>query len=342
MYGMTRPQGLLGSMSRRLVDTRSEEEKRLEAAQLGIDGATFDRIQAVTVQDRPANTLGSKGAANTVTPPMLPDSSNQPRQPDPEVLGLLGAAPERPKSFWQGGKKFGATDALAGILAVIGDGFAQNNGQKGTAVSNLAGGRSTGLKAAQEAMEAYQRSQRVANLPNMTPREFAAYQADPKGWGGHMADAYSSHHAAANVNPGDQRVFGNPNMGGSVYQAPTSAEQYAGNLGTQPGTDDYRTAVQDYVLRGSGPTAFGYDKQLDDIRTANDMGMEGLRQRNRMQVRGAPTYRDLNPPAPRLSTGGRGGGNGRAPAVPTATGANGQKIYYREGKWVDAQGRPVQ
>ena len=93
-------------------------------------------------------------------------------------------------------------------------------------------------------------------------------------------------------------------------------------------------------------TAFGNQQSLEQQRQTgrvdlerhrqqNRLGLEGVRQDNRMGVRGAPTYRDLNLPAPRAR------GSATPAAERTATGANGQKIFYRGGRWVDAQGRPV-
>jgi hypothetical protein len=260
-----------------------------------------------------------------------------------EAEPLLGDAPEAPKGFWQGGRKFTGRDAIAGILATLGDAIATHNGRKGTAFDALTDSRTKGYDAFAEAQRAYQRRQQIARLPGMTAREMLAYDADPKAWGGHMADAISTHQAAANVNPGEQRLFGNPNMGGSVYQAPTAAEQYAASLGEPAGTQGFRAALQDYVLRANGPTAYGYDTALDDHRTANNMGMEGLRQQNRiglegvrqgnrMGLRGSPTYRDLNPPAPRA--GAPRVTPPRRKANPTATGKNGEKYEYNGKQWV--------
>lgn len=254
---------------------------------------------------------------------------NAPTQP--QTLGdVIGQAPQAPKGFWQGGGKFTGRDALAGLLAAVGDAFASNNGGRGTAVETLGNYRKKGVDAFEEAVKAHRRNQQIAQLPGMTQREFLAYSADPKGWGGHMADALSTHHAAANVNPGDQRLFGNPDQGGSIYQAPTAAEQYAGALGETTGTPGYRTALQDYTLRGSGPTAYGFDVSLDDHRTANDMGLEGLRQQNRTALRGMPTYRDMNPLPPRVG----GSPSPRRKAAPTATGPNGEKVQWNGSGWV--------
>jgi len=245
--------------------------------------------------------------------------------PAPDVQGLLGEAPEQPNGFWRGGKKFTGRDALAGLLAVIGDAAAQHSGGNASAVAALTGQRSKGIEALEEAQKVYRRKQQLAALPGMTARELLAYSADPKAWGGHMADAIATHHAAANVNPGEQRVFGNPNAGGTLYQAPTAAEQYAASLGNQAGTPEHRTALQDYVLRGNGPTAIDLDTALDDHRTGNKRGLENQRQANRLQLRGTPT-------APR--TVGSRPSAPRRKANPTATGRNGEKYEYNGKAWV--------
>jgi hypothetical protein len=280
--------------------------------------------------------------------PQLPDSSNQPRQIDPDVMKLIGDEPARAKSFWQGGKKFGVTDGIAGILAVLGDGLSRNRGYgDGGAVQNLIGGRTGGLSALKEAQAAYQRNQQVAGLPGMNAREFAAFQADPKAWGSNMSRASTSRYDSVTANPGDVRMYGD---GGGYWQAPTRGQQYAGSLGLEQGTDAYNGALRDQELGANGPTAFSNQQSLqaareaqarymEQMRQQGRMGIEGLRQTNRSNLRGAPTYRDLNPAAPRSGTRSA---PRRQANRPTATGADGRTIYYDGKAWVDAQGRPVQ
>jgi hypothetical protein len=82
-----------------------------------------------------------------------------------------------------------------------------------------------------------------------------------------------------------------------LYSDPSEADRYASALGLQPGDDGYDEAVQDYVLKGYGPTAMGGKKTFEDIRYDNRKGLRGL-----------PTYRDLHP----RPTGGGGGGGRRA------------------------------
>ena len=112
----------------------------------------------------------------------------------------------------------------------------------------------------------------------------------------------------------------------------------------KPGTREYNTALTDYVLRGNGPTAYGYDQSLEDQRAANDTTLEGvrqgnrvdletIRQNNRVNLRGVPSYRDTNPAPPRASGGAPSSGRG---GRRTATGPNGEKIEWNGRAWVPA------
>lgn len=117
-----------------------------------------------------------------------------------------------------------------------------------------------------------------------------------------------------------------------LYQAPEQFEKYAGALGFEKGTPEYNQALQDYVLRGNGPTALGYDEEL-----------EGVRQGNRLQLRGMPTYGQSHPRpvAPR-----RGGGTMPLPKPlggvkpPTVSGPiatnpkTGERMRLVNGKWI--------
>ena len=160
----------------------------------------------------------------------------------------------------------------------------------------------------------------------------------------------------------EDRVMFDPTTGTTrtLYDAPTPAQNYATTLGYAPGTPTYSKAIEDYVLRSNGPTAFqgrdalqteryGMMGQLQaprlatsrrntDARTnasiANNMRTTAATQRGQTmtdsRTRGSAAYQGLG--------GKRGGG---APAV--ATGPNGHQIVVRNGRWVDAQtGQPVQ
>lgn len=125
---------------------------------------------------------------------------------------------------------------------------------------------------------------------------------------------------------GKDRVRFDPVTGQAtiLYDAPESHEAYAASLGLEPGTEEYTRAMQDYVLRSSGPTAYGYDVDLDNIRTQNDI-----------RRKSAPTYRQANP-LPRRSGRSRSGVKMK-PGERSITTADGRVQVVRGGKWVDAQ-----
>jgi len=141
---------------------------------------------------------------------------------------------------------------------------------------------------------------------------------------------------------GHDRVQYDPTTGQAhtLYHGPQDFEAYAAAQGVEPGTEAYNQAVQDYVLRSSGPTALDNSETLDHYRTGNRASLEGLRQKNRLSMegvrqgnrltlRGTPSYHDIHP----LPSRGGGGGKGEI----TATGPNGQKIKLVNGQWVPAQ-----
>lgn len=71
-----------------------------------------------------------------------------------------------------------------------------------------------------------------------------------------------------------------------IYDAPSLMEQYAGALGFKPGDEGYNAAVQDYVLRSQGPTAYGNRVNFEEARQDNRLEMEGARQGNRVALEG--------------------------------------------------------
>jgi hypothetical protein len=99
---------------------------------------------------------------------------------------------------------------------------------------------------------------------------------------------------------GRDRVKYDPRTGQSttVYDGAEDFQTYATSLGLQPNTPEYARAMQDYVLKGSGPTA------LD-----GRLSMEGVRQGNRQALRSTPTYAQAHP-APKGTAARRGGGMG--------------------------------
>lgn len=110
-----------------------------------------------------------------------------------------------------------------------------------------------------------------------------------------------------------------------VYDAPTDFEDYAAAKGLQPGSPEYFAAVEDYVLRGNGPTAFKYDRDLEAIRSASRQSLEAARQRNRLQLRQTPQARQ---------SGTASGGASPRRARPTATNAEGRTLEWNGTSWV--------
>lgn len=75
-----------------------------------------------------------------------------------------------------------------------------------------------------------------------------------------------------------------------TFTAPRPEEAYAAGLGYDPGSTEWTTALKDYVLRGSGPTAYEYDADLEGVRQGNRERLEGVRYGNRAALKGQPTY----------------------------------------------------
>jgi hypothetical protein len=145
----------------------------------------------------------------------------------------------------------------------------------------------------------------------------------------------------------NRRVRIDPTTGESevLFTAPQDFDDYAASLGAEPGTEEYDRLVQDYVLRGSGPTATDNYNTREEWRQDNRLELEGERQGNRIglqthrqagqrALRATPTYRQANP-APVRSRGRSGGRSGGIPEGTTATGPGGAKMIRRGGKWVD-------
>jgi len=140
---------------------------------------------------------------------------------------------------------------------------------------------------------------------------------------------------------GRDRIKLDPRTGQAqvVYNGPEDFDEYAQAFGLQPGTDEYEQAITDYVLRGHGPTALGYDKELDDYRTTNDKSLEALRASNRLRIRGTPNYRDKNPLPLRPRAAPR---TAAAPAKTATNPKTGEVVTLNSrGQWVDKNGKPV-
>jgi hypothetical protein len=135
----------------------------------------------------------------------------------------------------------------------------------------------------------------------------------------------------------------------------TQAEQYADGLGLQRGSQAWQSAAQDYVLRGNGPTSFGYKDQLQDQRIGsanrNTDVRAGVERDN--NIRSTGTSRDNNIRTTGTSRanaqvradtvrgshsykngGARGGRAGAGSSRPRAKDAQGNVIEFNGTAWV--------
>lgn len=116
----------------------------------------------------------------------------------------------------------------------------------------------------------------------------------------------------------------------TIHDGQSDFEEYAASMGYQPGSEEYRRALSDYVLRSSGPTATENDLRIEGARQSNRVSLEGMRFGNRAALRATPTYGQLHP-RPRAAP------RPRANNEPTATNPQtGERVVLRNGRWVSA------
>lgn len=136
---------------------------------------------------------------------------------------------------------------------------------------------------------------------------------------------------------GRKRLRFEPDTGETetLYEGDSDAEEYAGSLGLVPGTEEHKSAMKDYILRGNGPTAMDYDRELDDHRTDNRSRIERERQANRRALRETPAYRDLHPPEPKAASESRPRPLRKSQAGrPAAVSPNGDRVEWNGKAWV--------
>lgn len=229
-----------------------------------------------------ASPLGGGSAASAIAPFVQPVSASV------DLPAGVPAGKPKPSFFGEGG----TGRAIVGSL--------------GDALAGISGGPPIYAQAMAE--------KRRAQNEQLAQAAQWAHQAQVKAEDRAYEDSKPQYFSA-----GNDRVMFDPNTGTSktVYDGPEAFQTYAGVFG-QDGTPEYRTAAQDYVLRGNGPTAAQYDEQLEDARQENRVSLEGVRQGGRVSLEGmrasnqaamraAPTYRDLHP---RAAAPARGGGVG--------------------------------
>ena len=225
---------------------------------------------------------------------MPPEVSGAPQMPVPSQSQEMGAmamppvASQAPAAHPQGGFDYeGAGRALAGdqrrpqwwqyLAAGVGD-----------ALTNQYGGglghSALGLLQRRDMQQQDRLNQAAATLANWRYRDFARQdQADLN--------------ASRPFTIGRDRMQYDPRSGQTnmLYDGQQDFEQYAATLGLEEGSPEYFQAVEDYVLRGGGPSAHARDieldgvrtqndERLDDYRTRNDRGLEDLRFRNRLSM----------------------------------------------------------
>lgn len=120
-----------------------------------------------------------------MAPPLGSDFDEE----DPKK-GLLG--------FWQGGDKFTARDGIAGLLAAVGDAFAQENGMEGSAVSGLTGGRAKAMAEAKKA-EQEQQLMQAGIAAGATPEQMALIRGGAANWNDFKQSPYRFEDNAGNV-----------------------------------------------------------------------------------------------------------------------------------------------
>lgn len=173
----------------------------------------------------------------------------------------------------------------------------------------------------------------MARQDDYSKRQFEAAK-QILGWqhGDYEAQIEADLRAANPFTIGRERLGYDPATGqvDVLYQGRQDGEIYADSLGFDRGSEEWNAALEDYILRSSGPSAHQRDMEIDDYRTANDRSLEGYRQQNRLQMEGARQgnrrgmvdYRNANPPP------------SRAKARPTARNAKGERIEWDGKKWV--------
>lgn len=218
-------------------------------------------------------------------------ANRQPQTQGDTAQGPLGGSMRQPFDYEA------AMKSLAGdqrkphwwqyALAILGDALAANSGWQGHGVQNLL------------SMQQARQGRMQDALATLAKWKHDAWQDQ------NQADL----RAADPFTVGRSRVVYDPATGQSnvIYRGPQDFEEYAKDLGLEPGSPEYFKAVEDYVLKGSGPSAHSRDIELDDHRTGNDRSLEAFRQQGRTAMetmrqgnrRGMVDYRNANPPPAR-------------------------------------------
>lgn len=218
---------------------------------------------------------GAFGMDGTQAPPAMPSAGAEPTAPAPRVGGVFGMSARKPSTV----ERIGA--ALAAF-----------------------GGNTAPMQMMARDRRFQEQAAAAAAMRQAQWDREDAQRKEGRTWAVEDRDAQMN--APQYFMTGRDRVLFDPRTGQSrvVYDGPEDYQTYAEVMGYEPGTDEYTSAAQDYVLRGNGPTAF-----------SNDMQMQGVRQRDRLTLRQTPTFRQANPGPARS-----GGSASRTPRAPTMAG----------------------
>jgi hypothetical protein len=337
------PRGLFGGSARR----------RLLPLQRGTGGAGYaaDGGQAMDMTASPPpismapppptdwmKTVGSDLMGQLPTTPPDYSAPMQTLDQAPPMRGGILGSPSRPSSLGMFGNAAGlpASDKIGNRGSPL-PMDANGNGKKGFDWRMLAGIIGDGLLGLNGQAPIYAQNMWKLRQDREQHNQRLAEQAQEWQYRNNQPD-YAT--------VGNRRYSFNPSSGESqvLYTAPSEAEDYAARFGV-PGSDAYNIALQDYVLKYSGPTATDLNIEEEDnrqdnrvalegVRQNNRIGLEGVRHGNRVSLRGMPTYRDSHP-RPRSAGGSASGGRGGTQEGATATNPRtGEKVVYRGGKWV--------
>lgn len=274
------------------------------AASGGIVATPEQRAQSEAV----ARQIGMEGATvNEGGSGSLGGSMRQPFDYDAAMKALVGERKD-PKA-WQY------------ALAAIGDAIATNGGYSPYAVQNLNGIRN-----------------------DNAARQFEAAK-QIVGWqqGDWQRQNEADLRAANPFTVGRERVAYDPSTGEAnvLYRGRQDAEIYADSLGFDRGSEEWNAAAEDFVLRGSGPSAHSRDLELDDYRTANDRGLEGYRQQNRLEMerarQGNRAVMEDRRQGNRVALRQTPSAGRTSSRRPTATDAKGNKVEWDGKAWVPAK-----
>jgi hypothetical protein len=241
--------------------------------------------------------LAADAAASSIV--QTPNADQPPPYATPGILDRIAAPTMAPASdnfdFNQG--MANATEKKPGFFAEGGIGRIMA-GSLGDALSQMNGGQPTfALEMAARRRAAREQQAQAAEWAHQ-----GQVKADDRQYEANKPQYFMAGNDRVMFDPGTQTAQ-------TIYDAPEPFQTYAHSMGYEPDTPEYRQAQQDYVLRGNGPTAYGYDVGLENTRQQNRVGLEGIRYNNRAALRSAPTYSDLHPKPRASGGGGRSGGS---------------------------------